>query len=81
MKNLSLYIGAFMCCTVVLLIPGIIFIAFWAISRLTEEKTVNHIHHQQEQESKVDIFLRENPQIYDARSNYMNNKFEGNIVG
>jgi len=78
LKNISLYIGAFMCCTVVLLIPGIIFIAFWAISRVTEEKTVEHIHHYKN--DPVDFMMYDKRWIPPEQPKKIN-KFEGNIIG
>jgi hypothetical protein len=45
-KDLALYLGAFMVCTVILIIPGVIFLLFWAVTRNDDkEQYVEHHHH------------------------------------
>ena len=45
-KDLALYLGAFMVCTVILIIPGVIFLLFWAVTRNDgAEQHVEHHHH------------------------------------
>ena len=53
-SNIALYLGAFMCCTIVLIIPGIIFLLYWAVTQ-NNDKTqyVEHHHHYDMTENKT----------------------------
>ena len=41
----ALYIGAFMCCTGFLLIPGAIFIIYWAVARNDDNDDTSYVEH------------------------------------
>ena len=44
-NNIALYLGAFMCCTVILIIPGIIFLLFWAVTRNDDKDETQYVEH------------------------------------
>ena len=55
-NDLALYVGVFMCCTIVLIIPGAIFLLYWAVTRNDgEDKTqyIEHHHHYDMRENKT----------------------------
>jgi hypothetical protein len=53
-SNIALYLGAFMCCTIVLIIPGIIFLLYWAVTQNNgEDKTQYVEHHHHYEENKI----------------------------
>ena len=53
-NNIALYLGAFMCCTIVLIIPGIIFLLFWAVTRNDDKDETQYVeHHHHYEENKI----------------------------
>ena len=53
-KDLALYLGAFMCCTIVLIIPGIIFLLFWAVTKNDDKDETQYVeHHHHYEENKI----------------------------
>ena len=53
-KDLALYLGAFMCATIILIIPGIIFLLFWAVTRNDDKDETQYVeHHHHYEENKI----------------------------
>ena len=53
-SNIALYLGAFMCCTIVLIIPGIIFLLYWAVTRNDDKDNTQYVeHHHHYQDNKT----------------------------
>ena len=53
-KDLLLYAGAFCVCTIVLIIPGIIFLLYWAVTRNDDKDNTQYVeHHHHYQDNKT----------------------------
>ncbi len=53
-KDLMLYVGAFCVCTGVLLIPGIVFLLYWAVTRNDDKDQTQYVeHHHHYQDNKT----------------------------
>ena len=53
-KDLLLYAGAFCVCTMVLIIPGIIFLLYWAVTRNDDKDSTQYVeHHHHYEENKI----------------------------
>ena len=78
-NNIALYLGAFMCCTIVLIIPGIIFLLYWAVTQ-NNDKTqyVEHHHHYDMTENKtINVDARDGRHTLKHTEKYEN--FQGYI--
>ena len=53
-SNIALYLGAFMCCTGILLIPGAIFIIYWFATKDDDKDNTQYVeHHHHYEENKI----------------------------
>ena len=53
-SNIALYLGAFMCCTGFLLIPGAIFIIYWFATKNDDKDDTQYVeHHHHYQDNKT----------------------------
>jgi len=60
-KDLALYLGAFMCATIILIIPGVIFLLYWAVTRNDGEDKTQYVehHHHYEENKTINVDARE----------------------
>ena len=77
----ALYIGAFMCCTGFLLIPGAIFIIYWAVARNDDNDDtsyVEHHHHYDITDNKtINVDARDGRHTFKHTSK--NDNFQGHL--
>ena len=53
-SNIALYLGAFMCCTGILLIPGAIFFIYWFATKDDDKDNTQYVeHHHHYEENKI----------------------------
>ena len=76
-KDLLLYVGAFMVCTGFLLIPGAVFILYWAVTRNDDKDNTQYVehHHHYEDNRSVNIQTPEGSASF--KYNEKNNNFQG----
>tara|TARA_Y100001951_G_C11220443_1_gene228420 strand:+ start:87 stop:332 length:246 start_codon:yes stop_codon:yes gene_type:complete len=78
-KDLALYVGAFMVCTMILIIPGIIFLLYWAVTRNDDQVQYVEHHHHYEDNRSVNIQTPEGSASF--KYNEKNNNFQGYLNG
>ena len=78
-NNIALYLGAFMCCTIVLIIPGIIFLLFWAVTRNDDKDETQYVehHHHYEENKIINVDARDGRHTLKHTEKYEN--FQGYI--
>ena len=76
-NNIALYLGAFMCATIILIIPGIIFLLYWAVTRNDGEDKTQYIehHHHYEENKTINVDARDGRHTFKHTSK--NDNFQG----
>ena len=58
-NDLALYVGVFMCCTIVLIIPGAIFLLYWAVTQNNDKTQYVEHHHHYEENKTINVNARD----------------------
>ena len=74
-KDLLLYVGAFMVCTGILIIPGAIFLLYWAVTRNDDKTQYVEHHHHYEENKTINVDARDGRHTFKHTSK--NDDFQG----
>ena len=74
-NDLALYVGVFMCCTIVLIIPGAIFLLYWAVTQNNDKTQYVEHHHHYEENKTINVDARDGRHTFKHTSK--NDNFQG----
>jgi len=76
-NNIALYLGAFMCCTGFLLIPGAILIIYWFATKDDDKDKTQYVehHHHYEENKIINVDARDGRHTFKHTSK--NDNFQG----
>ena len=74
-SNIALYVGVFMCCTIVLIIPGAIFLLYWAVTQNNDKTQYVEHHHHYEENKTINVDARDGRHTFKHTSK--NDNFQG----